>query len=73
MQRWNKFIVIIRSNEVKVYLNGDTKIHKKLANPIIINNEDIEMGEVNNNMIGKIRDFELVFRPLDIYEVRKEF
>jgi hypothetical protein len=55
MQRWNKFIVIIKSNEVKVYLNGDTKIHKKLANPIIINNEDIEMGEVNNNMIGKIK------------------
>jgi hypothetical protein len=73
MQKWNRFIVIIKSNEVKVYLNGDTKIHKKLANPIIINNQDIEIGEINNNMIGQIRDFELVFRPLDIYEVRKEF
>lgn len=73
LQKWNRFIVIIKSNEVKVYLNGDIKIHKKLSNPIIINNEDIEIGETNNNIIGKLSDFQIVFKPLNIYEVRKEF
>jgi hypothetical protein len=73
MQKWNRFVVIVKSNEVKIYLNGNIKIHKKLANPIIINNADIDLGEVNNNIIGKISNFEIIYRPLNVYEVRKEF
>jgi hypothetical protein len=73
LQKWNKFIIIIKTNEVKVYLNGEIKIHKKLVNPIIINNDDIHLGEINNNIIGKISDFQILFKPLDVYQVRKEF
>jgi len=73
LQKWNKFIVIIKSNEVKLYMNSVILIHKKLSNPIMINNNDIELGEVNNNLIGKIKDFEIIFKPLNVYEVKKEF
>jgi hypothetical protein len=73
LQKWNKFIVVIKTNVVKFYINGELKIHKKLVNPLIINNDDINLGEVNNNIIGKISNFEIVFRPLDTYEIKKEF
>lgn len=73
LQRWNKFIIVIKTNEVKIFLNGKIKIHKILPNPIIINNQDLEIGEVNNNIIGNISNMEIVYRPLDNFEVRKEF
>ena len=73
LQKWNRFVVVVKSNEVKIYLNGEIKINKKLINPIIINNDDITLGDVNNNIIGKISDLRIVYRPLNTFEVRKEF
>lgn len=73
LQRWNKFIVVVDTNSVKIYINGSIKIHKILKNPIIISNEDLVLGDVNNNIIGEIADMELVFIPLNNVEVNKEF
>jgi hypothetical protein len=73
LQKWNKYIVIIKTNDIQIYINGEIKVHKKIPNPIIINNQDIELGEVNNNIIGSISDFEIIFRPLNNIEVINEF
>lgn len=73
MQKWNKFIVVIKTNEVKIYINGEIIIHKVLPNPIIINNDDLQLGDINNNIIGKLSDFEIIFRPLNNIEIKKEF
>lgn len=72
MQKWNKFIIILKTNNIKIYINGKIIIHKILPNPIIINNDDIQLGEINNNIIGKLSNFDIIFRPLNNDEVIKE-
>lgn len=73
LQTWNRFIVIISTNTVKIYINGHIKIHKILQNPIVINNDDLNIGEVNNNIIGDISNMEIIFKPLNTNEVRKNY
>jgi len=72
LQRWNNFVVVIKTNQVKVFMNGDLLILKSLPNPIIFNNSDIIIGEVNNNIIGNIRNLEVIFKPLTNVQVKQE-
>jgi hypothetical protein len=42
-----------------------------LANEPVISTADIELGQVDNNINGQIRDFELYFRPFSSMEIKK--
>ncbi len=73
LQRWNKFIVVIQDNRVKIYVNGKLVIDKHLANEPVIESSDIIIGEKFNNIIGKIRDATIYFRPYDNRDVKRIF
>ena len=71
LRRWNDFVVCIDGAHVKIWINGEYRISKQLANEPVISTADIEMGQVGNNINGQIRDFELYFRPFSTAEIKK--
>jgi hypothetical protein len=70
LQRWNKFVVVIQENKVKIYFNGKLVVNKKLANEPLLESTDIILGEKYNNIIGKIQDFKVYFRPYDNRDIK---
>jgi hypothetical protein len=73
LQTWNHYTVVINGNTVIIYFNGKQVKNHKLNNIPIISNNDIILGEMDNNIIGSIKDFSIHFRPYDTYEIRKIF
>lgn len=71
LQRWNNYAVVIHDNYVKIYLNKQLVINKKLPNIPEISNSDIIVGEQNNNIIGTISNLRLYFRPYDNNNIKK--
>ena len=71
LQRWNNYAVVIHNNYVKIYLNKQLVINKKLPNIPEISNSDIIVGEQNNNIIGTISNLRLYFRPYDNNNIKK--
>ena len=65
LQAWNKYAVVIEANRVKIYFNGQLVVNKVLANIPVIESTDIIVGERNNNIIGKIQDLKVYYRPYD--------
>lgn len=73
LQTWNHYAVVINGNKVIIYFNGKQVKNHKLNNIPIISNNDIILGEMDNNIIGSIKDFSIHFRPYDTYEIGKIF
>ena len=71
LQTWNKFIVVLKTNYVVLYLNGKQVLNKTISNPIKINYSDVIVGEVNNNLIGKMKNMRLYYRPYHQFEIDK--
>ena len=71
LQSWNKYAVVIESNRVKIYFNGQLVVNKELSNIPIIDSTDIIVGEKNNNIIGKVQDLKVYFRPYDNRAIKK--
>ena len=63
-QRWNKFLCVIRSRLIFIYINGILVKSNTLGNvPFIANSpkEMLKIGDKNNNIIGKIRNLTIYF------------
>lgn len=72
LRRWNEFVVCIDGNRVKIWVNGEYRISKTLANDPIISTSDIILGQKNNNINGGIRDFVLYYRPFSNMDIKKK-
>ena len=70
LQTWNHYAVVINGNNVVIFFNGKQVKNHKLNNIPIISNNDIILGELDNNIIGSIKDFTIHFRPYNTYEIR---
>ena len=67
LQGWNTYTVVIQNYNVRIYVNGELKLSQKLDNGIVIDDygtKNIILGEVNNNLFGKLRNFKLYFDDL---------
>lgn len=67
LQGWNTYTVVIQNYKVRIYVNGELKVSQILDNGIVIDDyktKNIMLGEVNNNLFGKIRNFSLYFKNL---------
>lgn len=73
LQKWNHYTVVINGNDIVIYVNGKQIKNQKLNNIPIISNSDIILGELDNNLIGRIKDFSIHFRPYNTREIRKIF
>jgi|SaaInlStandDraft_7_1057024.scaffolds.fasta_scaffold93675_2 hypothetical protein len=67
LQKWNTYTVIIQNYKIRIYINGKLQLSKQLDNGIDIDDyktSNVMLGEVNNNLFGKIRNFNLHFKNL---------
>jgi hypothetical protein len=71
LQTWNQYGVVIDNNKVKIYFNGKLVVNKVLATVPVIEATDITIGEKFNNLVGKIKDLTVYFRPYDNREISK--
>lgn len=64
LQGWNTYTVVVQNYKIRIYVNGELKLSQKLDNGIVIDDyrtKEILLGEVNNNLFGKIRNLKLYF------------
>lgn len=67
LQRWSVYTILIQNTHVKVYINGELVISRKLDKAIEIDDyksSEITIGEINNNLLGKINNMKLYFKEL---------
>jgi hypothetical protein len=71
LQTWNHYAVVIDNNKVKIYFNKKLVVNKQLATTPVIDATDIVLGQKFNNMIGKIKDLTVHFKPYDNREMKQ--
>lgn len=59
LQTWNTWAVVIDGTEIKVYLNGVQVINKHLPLPPLLDTADIIIGQVNNNINGRLAKMQI--------------
>lgn len=72
LQRWNNYLVTFNNRNVNIYVNNKLENSKTLNNVPIISTESnkfVQIGEKNNNMIGKINNLVIYFRYINPKEV----
>lgn len=70
LQAWNTWGVVINGTEVKVYLNGIQIVNKSLPLPPHLDSADIIIGEVNNNINGRLSNVKLYRTALTSAKIR---
>lgn len=73
LQNWNTYTVAVQNNNIKVYVNGEIMINRNFDNLIKIDddkNTDIIIGEVNNNIFGKLNNMKLYINNLSNDELK---
>jgi len=73
LQKWCLYTVVIQNNLVRVYIDGELIITKPLETAITIDdfkNTEIKVGEVNNNIMGKISNMKLYFKNYQHHELK---
>jgi hypothetical protein len=70
LRRWNYFVITIDGAHIRIYLDGRLIMNKILPNEPVITTSDIVVGEQGNNFMGRLRDFQVYFRPYDTQAIR---
>lgn len=71
-QVWSKYVLVIENRNIRLYINGtlvSTKILPSVAS-ISSGKSDINLGEINNNFLGKIKNLSLFPYPLSYDEIQ---
>ena len=72
-QKWNKYILIINGRNISIFINGsliDSSILPSL--PVIYDiAANIDLGNENNNFLGKIRNLVMYPLPIDTIDIDK--
>lgn len=74
LQRWNTYTIAIQNYHVRIYVNGELVLSQKLENGIVIDDNktsDLLIGEVNNNLFGKIRNLSIYMSDLSHEKLSK--
>jgi len=74
LQKWSVYTIFIQNTKVKVYIDGVLVLSRKLDKAIEIDDyksSEIQIGEVNNNILGKIKNMKLHFTELSHDELSK--
>jgi hypothetical protein len=70
-QKWSKYILVINGRNIQLYIDGALVSAQYLPSlPVIYDiNSEIVLGQLNNNFLGKIRNFNLYPYPLSFSEI----
>lgn len=73
-QKWNTFTIVFDSYNIIVFYNGVEVINKEFENMIELDDHkysNVQIGEVNNNIFGKISDFKIITNDLTHQQLLK--
>jgi hypothetical protein len=71
LQKWINIIAVFNSTRIKIYLDDQLVISKKLKNPPIFKSRTLEIGEENNNFKGQLGPIIYWPYPLETDEIKK--
>lgn len=66
LQKWQKYALVIHDRNINLYIDGKLVSANTIMNiPIIDTNSVIQLGEINNNFLGIIKNMKTIAYPLD--------
>ena len=73
LQKWSKYILVIETRNIKLYVNGVLSSIKILPSVIAFSDikSEIILGQEQNNFLGKIKNLSLIPYPLSNDEIEK--
>ena len=71
LQKWLHIIAVFNSTRIKIYLDNELIISKKLKNPPIFKARTLQIGEENNNLKGQLGPIIYWPYPLNTDEISK--
>jgi hypothetical protein len=74
LQRWNTYTIVLQNYHVRIYVNGELVLSQQLENGIVIDDDktsDLLIGEVDNNLFGKIRNLSIYLTDLSHEKLSK--
>jgi hypothetical protein len=71
LQKWNKLIIVVDNRNIRFYLNGNIVKSQTIDGVPIIYDNDIKIGELNNNISGKIRQLDVYPLPVGPEDINK--
>lgn len=72
LQKWNKCILIINDRHVNFYIDGKLVKSRTIMNvPVIDFNNNLILGELNNNFHGNVKNIKLLTYPINIKNANK--
>jgi hypothetical protein len=69
LQKWLNIVAVYNSNRIIVYINNEMVINKKLKNPPILTPRPLQVGELNNNIMGQLGPVYYWSYPLNSDEI----
>jgi hypothetical protein len=71
LQKWSKYILVIETRNIKLYVNGVLSSIKILPSVIAFSDikSEIILGQEQNNFLGKIKNLSLIPYPLSYDEI----
>lgn len=71
LQKWSKYIIVIETRNIKLYIDGVLSSIKVLPSVIAFSDikSEIILGQEQNNFLGKIKNLSLIPYPLSYDEI----
>jgi hypothetical protein len=69
VQKWIHFIVVVKSRQINIFEDGELKYSYLLETVPIMPEGSLEMGQKNNNFLGKIKELVYYNYPLKMNEI----
>ena len=71
LQNWSQYILVIENRNIRLFINGKLVLTKVLPSVVVIPelNNQVVLGEINNNFLGKLRNLILYPYPLSYDEI----
>jgi len=71
LQNWSNYILVIENRNIRLFINGKLVSTKVLPSVVVIQDirTELNLGEINNNFLGKIKNLILYPYPLSYDEI----
>jgi hypothetical protein len=71
IQKWVHYVITVKGRQVNIFEDGELKYSYLLATIPIMPEASLEMGQKNNNFLGKVKDIVYYNYPLKMNEIPK--
>jgi hypothetical protein len=69
VQKWSHFVIVVKGRQVNIFEDGELKYSYLLGTVPIMPEGSLEMGQKNNNFLGKVKNLVYYNYPLKMNEI----